>query len=253
MSGFHHIKTLWFTLFCHVGGNHELPACMLASWGPSRFLHSTCSGNAKMSQFCCASRWNICNCGYFTWENRLQRRRSLPWFEKQWTTGSEMQCVAHTHSLLSLPSWFWSFNLFAVQGTFRSLLQLEKASIFRPSAFFMVQFSQSYRTTGNSTALTIWTFVGRVVSLLFNTLPRFLIAFLTRNNRLLISWLQSLSIVILEPKKRKSVTTSTFYPSICHAPIGLDTMILAFLIFSLKPVLSLSPFTFIKMLFAFCH
>ena len=81
------------------------------------------------------------------------------------------------------------------------------------------------------------------MSLLFNTLSRFAIAFLPRSKRLLISWLQSPSAVILEPKKRKSVTTSTFSPSIYHEVMELDAMILVFLIFSFKPALSLSSFT----------
>ena len=85
-----------------------------------------------------------------------------------------------------------------------------KASVLWRSTFFMVQLSQSYVTPGKTIALTIRTFVGRVMSLLFNILSRFVIAFLPRSSRLLISWLQSLSAVILEPKKRKSVTTSTF-------------------------------------------
>ena len=84
-------------------------------------------------------------------------------------------------------------------------------------------------TTGKTAALTIWTFVGKMTSLLFNTLSRFVIAFLPRNNCLLISWFQSPSSVILEPKKRKSVTASTFSISICHEVMGLDAMILAFL------------------------
>ena len=98
---------------------------------------------------------------------------------------------------------------------------------FWHSAFFMVQLSHPYMTTGKTLTLTIQTFVSRVKSLLFNTLSRFVIAFLPRSNHL-ISWLQSLSTVILEPKKKKSVTSSTFSPSICHAIMGLDAMILVF-------------------------
>ena len=101
-------------------------------------------------------------------------------------------------------------------------------------------------TTGKTIALTIQTFVGRVMCLLFNILSRFFIAILPRSKCLLISWLQSASAVILEPKKRKSVTTSTFSPSICHEVMGLDAMILVFLIFSFKLVLSLSSFSLIK-------
>ena len=133
----------------------------------------------------------------------------------------------------------------SAHGTFRSLFQhhSSKAPILWHSAFFTVQLSQSYGTTGKTIALTIWTFVGRVMSLLFNTLYRFVIAFLPRSNCLLISWLQSPSTVILEPKRRKSVTTFTFSPSICHEVMGPDAMILVYLIFSFKPALSLSSST----------
>ena len=110
------------------------------------------------------------------------------------------------------------FDLLAVQRTLKSLLQNHslKASILQCWAFLMVQLSQPYRTTGKTIALTRQTFVGKVLSLLFNTLSRFVIAFLPRNKRLLISWLQSPSSVILDPKKRKSVTASTSSPSLCH-------------------------------------
>ena len=114
----------------------------------------------------------------------------------------------------------------------------------------MVQLSQSSMTSGKTITLTIQTFVSRVMSLLFNTLSRFVIAFLPRSNHLLISWLQSLSAVILEPKKRKSVTTSTFSPSVCHEVMRADTVIRVFLIFILKLALSLSSFSLIKRLFS---
>ena len=114
----------------------------------------------------------------------------------------------------------------------------------------MVQLSQQYMTTGKTIALTIWTFVGRVMSWLFNTLYKFVMAFLSRSNHLLISWLQLPSAVILEPKKRKSVTTSTVSPSICHEVMGPEAMILVYLIFSFKLALSLSSFTLIKRLFS---
>ena len=110
------------------------------------------------------------------------------------------------------------FDLFTVQGTLRSLLQhhSSKASILRCSAFFKVQLSHPYMTTGKTTALTRWNFVGKVMSLLFNMLSRLLIAFLPRSKHLLISWLQSPSAVILEPKKIKSVGVSIVSPCICH-------------------------------------
>ena len=105
-------------------------------------------------------------------------------------------------------------------------------------------------TTGKTIALTRWTFVSKVMSLLFNMLSRFVIAFLPRSKHVLISWLQSLSTVILEPKKIKSVTISIFSPSLCHEVMGLDTMILIFHMLRFKPGFSLSSFTFIKRLFS---
>ena len=121
------------------------------------------------------------------------------------------------------------FDLLSVQGTLKSLLQhhSSKASILRCSAFFMVQLSHLYMTTGKTIALTRRTFVAKVMSLLFNTLSRF-IAFLPRSKHLLISWLQPPSIVILEPKKIKSVIVSIVSPSICNQVMGLYTMILVF-------------------------
>ena len=101
-------------------------------------------------------------------------------------------------------------------------------------------------------ALTVWTFVGKVMSLLFNTLFRFAIAFPPRSKCLLISWLQSLSTVILEPKKIKSVTVFTFSPSICHEMMEPDAMILVFCMLKFKPAFSLSSFTFIKRFFVCC-
>ena len=121
-------------------------------------------------------------------------------------------------------------DLLAVQGTLKSLLQhhSSKASILWCSDFFMVQLSHPYMTTGKTIPLTRWTFVGNVMSLLFNMLSRLVIAFLPRSKRLLISWLQSPPAVILEPKKIKSDTVSTLSPSICCEVIGLDTMIFVF-------------------------
>ena len=112
-------------------------------------------------------------------------------------------------------------DLLAVQGTLKSLRQhhSSKASILRCSAFFTVQLSHPYMTTGKTIALTRWTFVGKVMSLLFNMMSRSVIAFLPRSKRLLISWLHSPSAAILEPKKKKSVTVSIVSPSICHEVI----------------------------------
>ena len=121
-------------------------------------------------------------------------------------------------------------DLFAVQGTLKSLLQhhSSKASVLWCSAFFMVQLSHPYMATGKTIALARWTFVGKVMSLLFNVLSRLVIAFLPRRKCLLISWLQSPSAVILEPKKIKSVMVFIVSPSISHEVMGPDAMILVF-------------------------
>ena len=113
-------------------------------------------------------------------------------------------------------------DLLAVQGTRKSLLQhhSSNALILCHSAFFIVQLSRAYITTGKTIALTRQTFVGKVMSLLFNMLFRLVIAFLPRSKHLLISWLQSPSAVILEPKEIKSVTVFTVSPSICHEVMG---------------------------------
>ena len=121
-------------------------------------------------------------------------------------------------------------DLLAVQGTLKSLLQnhSSKASILQCSAFFIVQLSHPYMTTGKTIALTRRTFVDKVMSLLFNMLSRLVTTFLPRSKCLLISWLQSPSAVILEPRKIKSATVSTVSPSICHEVMGLDAIILVF-------------------------
>uniref|UniRef100_A0AC11D3H9 Uncharacterized protein n=1 Tax=Ovis aries TaxID=9940 RepID=A0AC11D3H9_SHEEP len=123
----------------------------------------------------------------------------------------------------------WS-DLLTVQGTLKSLLQhhSSKASILRRSAFFTVQLSHPYMTTGETIALTRWTLVGKVMSLLLNIVSRLVITFLPRSKHLLISWLQSPSAVILEPQKIKSDTVSTVSPSICHEVMGPDAMIFIF-------------------------
>ena len=122
-------------------------------------------------------------------------------------------------------------DLLAVQGTLKSLLQhhSSKASILRCSAFFIVQLSHLYMTTGKTIALTRWTFVGKVMSLLFNMLSNMLvITCLPRSKHLLISWLQSPSAVILEPPKIKSLTVCSVSTSVCHEVMGPDAMILVF-------------------------
>ena len=133
-------------------------------------------------------------------------------------------------------------NLLAVQGTLKSLLQHHslKASRFQCSAFFTVQLSPPYTTIEKTIALTRWTFVGKVMSLLFNMLSRLVITVLPKSKRLLISWLQSPSAVILEPPKIKSDTASTVSPSMCNEVMEPDAMIFVLSMLSFKPDFSLS-------------
>ena len=121
-------------------------------------------------------------------------------------------------------------DLLAVQGTLKSLLKhhSSKASVLQRSAFFIVQLSHPYMTTGKTIVLTRRIFVGKVISLLFNMLSRLVITFLPRSKCLLISWLQSPCALILEPLKIKSDTVSTGSPSISHEVMGLDAMIFVF-------------------------
>ena len=145
---------------------------------------------------------------------------------KYWSLSFSISPCNEHPGLISLRmDWL---DLLAVQVTLKSLLQhhSSKASIFQHSAFFTVQLSHPYMTTGKIIALTGQTFVGKVMPLLFNILSKLVITFLPRSKHLLISWLQSPSAVILEPRKIKSATVSTVSPSICHEVMGLDAMIL---------------------------
>ena len=121
-------------------------------------------------------------------------------------------------------------DVLAVQGTLKSLFQhhSSKASVLQCLVFFIVQLSHSYITTRKTIALTRWNLVGKVMSLLFDMLSRFVIGFLPRSKHLLISWLQLPSAVILEPKKIKFLTVSIVSPSVCHEVVGPDAMILVF-------------------------
>ena len=135
---------------------------------------------------------------------------------KYWSFSCSISPANECSRLISFRiTWF---DLLAVQGTLKSLLQhhTSKASILRRSAFFIVQLSHPYMTAGKTIALIRWTSVDKVMSPLFNMLSRLVVAFLPRSKCLLISWLQSLFTVILEPKKIKYVTVSVVSPSICH-------------------------------------
>ena len=139
---------------------------------------------------------------------------------------------------------YWSFSFSIIPSKeipgliSQGLLQhhSSKASILQRSAFFIAQVSHLYMITGKTTALTRWTFVGKVMSLLFNKLSRLVMTFLPSNKSLFISWLQSPSAVILEPRKIKSDTVATASPSICYEVMGLDAMILVCGMISFKPV-----------------
>ena len=146
------------------------------------------------------------------------------------------------------------FELFAVQGTLKGLLQhhSSKASILQCSVFFVVRFSHPYMTTGKIIHLRRWTFVCKVMSLLFNMLSRLVIVFLPKSKCLLIPWLQSTSAVILEPKKIKSVTVSIISPSIFHGVMRPEAMISIFWMLSFKPVFHSHQET-LQFLFSFCH
>ena len=143
-------------------------------------------------------------------------------------------------------------DLLMVQGTLKSLLQhhSSKASILQCSDFSIIQLLHPYVTTGKTIALTSWTFVGKVMSLLFIKQSRLVITFLPRSKCLLISWLQSPSAVILEPPKIKSLTVSIVSPSISHEVMRPDALIFVFWMLSFKLAFSLSSFTFIKRLFS---
>ena len=150
------------------------------------------------------------------------------WWPKYWSCSFNISPSNDYSGLISFRvDWF---DLLAVQGTLKSLLQhhSSKASILQHSTLFMVQLSHPYMTTGKTIALTRCTFVGKVMSLLFNILSRLVIAFLPRSKHLLISWLQSPPAVILQPKNTKHVTVSIVSPSICHKVMGQDAMILVF-------------------------
>ena len=134
---------------------------------------------------------------------------------KYWSCSFKISLANEHPGLISFRmDWL---DLLAVQGTLQSLLHhhSSKAPILRCSAFFIVQLSHSYMTSGKTIALTRQTFIGKLMSLLFNMLSRLVKTFLPRSKRLLISWLQSPSAVILEPRKIKSATVSTVSPSIC--------------------------------------
>ena len=220
--------------------HHQLPELAQTSCPSSQWCHPTISFSVIPSSSCLQS---------------FPASGSFPMSQFFPSGGQSIGSFSFSISPFNEYSALISFRMdwldvLAVPGTLKSLLQhhSSKASILRHSAFFIVQLSHPYMTTGKTVVLTRWTFVDKVMPLLFNMLSSFVIAFLPRSKRLLISWLQSLSAVILEHPKIKSVTISIVSPSICHEVMGPDAMILVFWMLSFKPTFSLSSFTFIKSL-----
>ena len=162
-------------------------------------------------------------------------------------SGSQSIGVSASTSVLPMNTQYWSplgwtgWISLQSKGLSRvfSNTTVQKQQFF-DTAFFTVQLSHPYVATGKTIALTRRTFVGKAMSLVFNMLSRLVIAFLPRSKRLLISWLQSPSAVILEPRKIKSASVPTVSPSICHEVMGLDAMIFVFWMLSFKPTFSLS-------------
>ena len=215
------------------------PGACLNSWSLSQWRHPTISSSVIPFSSC------------------LQSFSAQDLF--QWVSSSH-QVTKVLGLQLQHQSFQWIFRIYcfrmdwldllAVQGTLKNLLPTSRPSILQCSAFFMVQLLHPSMTTGKTIDLTRWTFVGKVMNLLFNMLPRSVKTFLRRSKCLLISWLQSPSAVTLEPKKIKPVTVSVVSPSICHEVMGLDAMIFIFWMLSFKPAFSLSFLTFIKRLFS---
>ena len=183
--------------------------------------------------------------------NLSQHQGLFQWFSSSHQVARLLELQLHHQSLpMTIQGWFplglTGLISLLSKGLSRVLSSSTylKQSVLQRSAFFRVQLSHPYLTTGKTIALTSQTFVSKVMSLHFNMLSRFVITFLPRSKHLLISWLQSPSAVILEPKKMKSLTVSIVSPSVCHEVMGLDAMILAFWMLSFKPTFSLSSFTF---------
>ena len=221
--------------------------CSVAKSGPTLWPHGlhyaripcpslspgVCSNSCPSSRWCyltilsSAALFSVCL-------RSFPASRSFP-VSQPFSSGGQSFGASASASVLSMniQGWFplgWTgwISLLS-QGTLKNLLQHNlKASILQHWAFFMVSHSHPYMTTGKTIALSIQTFVSKAMSLLFNMLSTFVIAFLPRCKRLLISWLQWPSTVILEPKKIKSVTASTFSPFICHEVMGSDSLILVF-------------------------
>ena len=234
-------------LFSSVQFNHSVVSNSLWPYGLQRYgfpcpslSPGACSNSRSSSQWC----HSTISSSVVPFSSCLQLFSSIRVFSNEsvlhirwpnyWSFSFSISPSSEYTGLISFRiNWL---DLLAVQGTLKSLFQhhSSKASILQCSAFIIVQLSHPYMTTGKTIALTRWTFVGKVMSLLFNMLSRLVIAFLPKSRHLLISCLQSPSAVILEPKTRKSVTVSIASPSICHEVMGPDAMIFIFFILLLN-------------------
>ena len=232
---------------------HELQHARLPC--PSAFP-SVCSSSCPLSQWCHPTISSSV-APFFSCPQSFPASGSFP-MSQLFTSGDQSIGAPNSAPVLpmNIQGWFplidW-FDALRVQGTLKSFLQHHslKASVLWHSAFFAVQLWHPYMTTGKTIALTRWTFVCKVMSLLFNVLSRFVTDFLPRSKCLLISWLQSPSAVILEPKKIKSLTLSIVSPSIFHDVMGPGAIISVFWMLSFKPAFKLSSFTFIHRFFSF--
>ena len=225
------------------GLQHARLLCPLPSLG-------VCPNSCPLSQWCHPTTLS----SDIPFSSCLLSFLALGSFPVSWLFTSGGQSIGDSASASALPmniqSWFplGFTGLISLQskGLSRVFSSTSlKAPILRHSASFMVQLSHPYVTTGKNIALTIWTFVGKVMSLFFNMLSRSVITFLPRSKHI-FSWLQSPSAVILEPKKIKFLTVSVVSPSIFHEVVGLDAMILVFWVLSFMPAFSLSSFSFIN-------
>ena len=204
----------------------RLPCPSLSSWA--------CSNSCPLSQWCHPTILSSV-VSFFSSPQSIQASVSFP-MNQLFASGGQSTGASASASVLpmNIQGWFpWGLTgLISLlsNGLPRvfSSTTFWKSSFLGCSALFIVQLSHLYITTGKTTAFTMWTFVGKLISLFFTTLSRFVIAFLPRSKCLLISWLQLPSAVILEPKQIKSVTVSTFSPSIGHEVMGLDAKIFVF-------------------------
>ena len=229
-------------MMCFVSSSlPELLSCSVVSdcLRPHGLPHARIPSPRACSNSCPLSQW----CHPTISSSVILFSSCLQYFSASWSFPVSQifaragQCIGALASASVLPmnvqNWFplglTGFDLFAIQGTLKSLLQhhSSKPSILWCSVFFILQLSHPYTTRGKTIALTRWNFVGKTMSLLFNMLSKLVIVFLPRSKHLLISWLQSPSAVILEPKTIKSLTVSLVPPSICPEVMGQDAALLS--------------------------